>query len=469
MKAKLSIIALGLILSLISACSSPVTTSGSLFGNSAQSTTSSGTGTSTLPAPVNLSAVASTTSNSIQLGWTDTSSGVTTFSIQRQSRDGGDPMVTVANVAAGVTSYNDTGLSPSWVYNYQVLAAAPGVFSAHSNIVTAQVLGSGPVATPAPTPIPNATPVPTPTQTPVNGHAALRGRVKVANGTVVAEDGTKLRMVDTYVHDFAVPYFSDINWWKNIHDIGHFNAVRVMGFLGVWSSAANAQHMDVPTLLNRLDTMVNLAAQTGMYVVIDNHSECCVSMNATNDSAFWTAVAPRYANDTNVIYELKNEPNFWDSAGLVSFENQQYNLIRSYARDTHIIAWTIEAPLSIASTIMSTFSKGIMNYSNASVGLHPYDTNGNVTGLLALYKQIQAVYPIIMTEYDPGGTIPDKTFPTTMENMGISWSFLTFGFYDLDNNKAYGDSAFLTPRRLDNYCDLKVLSLCSWLGKSSPL
>jgi hypothetical protein len=32
-----------------------------------------------------------------------------------------------------------------------------------------------------------------------------------------------------------------------------------------------------------------------------------------------------------------------------------------------------------------------------------------------------------------------------MENMGISWSFLTFGFYDLDNNKAYGDSAFLTP------------------------
>ena len=39
----------------------------------------------------------------------------------------------------------------------------------------------------------------------------------------------------------------------------------------------------------------------------------------TNDSAFWTAVAPRYANNTNVIYELKNEPDFLGFSGSSEF------------------------------------------------------------------------------------------------------------------------------------------------------
>src|ERR1700691_3597865 len=96
-----------------------------------------------------------------------------------------------------------------------------------------------------------------------------RGRVRVGNGTVVADDGSLLRMVHSYVHDFFSPYYADVNWWIAMRDAGHFNAVRVMAFLGSWPKST--QVMDLKTLLPRLDGMVDLAAGEGLYVLIDNH------------------------------------------------------------------------------------------------------------------------------------------------------------------------------------------------------
>src|SRR3984885_13809607 len=86
-----------------------------------------------------------------------------------------------------------------------------------------------------------------------------RGRVKVGNGTVLADDGSLLRMVHSYVHDHFSPYYTDVNWWRGMRDVGHFNTVRVMAFLGSWPKST--QVMDLKTLLPRLDGMVDLAGQ----------------------------------------------------------------------------------------------------------------------------------------------------------------------------------------------------------------
>src|ERR1700743_149006 len=50
-----------------------------------------------------------------------------------------------------------------------------------------------------------------------------RGRVRVGNGTVLADDGSLLRMVHSYVHDHFSPYYTDVNWWRAMGDVGRFN------------------------------------------------------------------------------------------------------------------------------------------------------------------------------------------------------------------------------------------------------
>lgn len=74
-----------------------------------------------------------------------------------------------------------------------------------------------------------------------------RGRVRVGKGTVLADDGSLLRMVHGYVHDHFLPYYTDVQWWRAMRDVGHFNTVRVMAFLGSWPKST--QVMDLKTLL----------------------------------------------------------------------------------------------------------------------------------------------------------------------------------------------------------------------------
>src|SRR5215471_16239859 len=77
--------------------------------------------TSTLPlAPSALSATAASTTE-IDLRWQDNSSNESGFKIQRGTSASG-PWTQIATVGAGVTSYNNTGLSAGTTYYYEVCA-----------------------------------------------------------------------------------------------------------------------------------------------------------------------------------------------------------------------------------------------------------------------------------------------------------------------------------------------------------
>jgi hypothetical protein len=283
-----------------------------------------------------------------------------------------------------------------------------------------------------------------------------RGRVKVGNGTVLADDGSLLRMIHSYVHDHFSPYYTDVHWWRAMRDVGRFNTVRVMAFLGGWPRST--QVMDLDTLLPRLDGMVDLAASEGLYLLIDNHSECCGNQNVANNTAFWKAVAPRYKDRTHVFYELKNEP--WQYSGLAEYERTMYGVVRPLSPETHIILWTIENLIHISDPIALIRSFPEADYNNASVGFHPYATFRrrhrlfNALGLsslggeprtrqlLKLIETLKSLYPTVMTELAPNvAGAPDSGFLMTMEKMGISWGYLGGqGFTDASDGKTYGPS-----------------------------
>jgi hypothetical protein len=281
-----------------------------------------------------------------------------------------------------------------------------------------------------------------------------RGRVRVGNGTVLADDGSLLRMVHSYVHDHFLPYYTDVNWWRAMRDVGHFNTVRVMAFLGSWPKST--QVMDLKTLLPRLDGMVDLAGSEGLYLLIDNHSECCGNQDVPNDTVFWKAVAPRYKDHTHVFYELKNEP--WQYNGLTEYERTMYGVMRPLAPETHIILWTIENLIHLADPLALIRSFREVDYSKASVGFHPYATyrtrnkvcdalglsslgcDPRTQQLLKLIDTLKSVYPTVMTELAPNEAgAPDNGFLMTMEKMGVSWAYLDGqGFADANDGKTYG-------------------------------
>jgi endoglucanase len=268
-------------------------------------------------------------------------------------------------------------------------------------------------------------------------YTAPRGRARIVNNSLVADNGQSLRMATSHVLSFAVPFFSDVNWWKSLRDIGHFNGVRMLAFLGTWPN--NTETLNVNMLLFRLDSAIKAATEAGMYVIIDNHSECCGNQNIINDTIFWKAVAPRYANDTNVIYELKNEPWVADAVGLESYEYAMYNVIRPLAPNTHIIMWS-PGDINHLPTSIPRYFASTNNYANVSIGFHMYGAYGDLTMLKNNVAILKQNCPVIMTEIEETAEgSPDQSILKWLDDMGISWIWLDkTGFINAMTGKHYG-------------------------------
>jgi Domain of unknown function (DUF1929)/Fibronectin type III domain/Galactose oxidase, central domain len=115
--------------------------------------------------PTDLTATA-VSSSQINLSWTDNSNNETRFKVERSKN--GTSFSQIATTNANVTTYSNTGLSPSTTYHYRVRAVHAGGHSPYSNVANATTLPNPtptPTATPTPTPTPTETPTPTPTPT----------------------------------------------------------------------------------------------------------------------------------------------------------------------------------------------------------------------------------------------------------------------------------------------------------------
>jgi len=99
--------------------------------------------TAPLPAPSGLNATAQSTST-ISLSWNDNSSSEEGFNIERSSN--GSTWSSLANVGAGVSNYNNGGLSPGSTWYYRVRAYEGAEVSAWSNTANATTLDVAPAS-----------------------------------------------------------------------------------------------------------------------------------------------------------------------------------------------------------------------------------------------------------------------------------------------------------------------------------
>lgn len=251
-----------------------------------------------------------------------------------------------------------------------------------------------------------------------------RGRVHVANGTVVTDEGTLLRGASMMIMK-QPGYANDPSYWRAVHDLG-LNAVRV--------DVKTVQiGKTVEEQLPYLDRAIDLASQNGMYIMFKTSVKPGgYDLDALMD--FWRVAAPRYRNRTNVLYELTNEPvsgsPVWGAANqwtdkVIGDLTQVYDLMRAAAPQTHIVLFTTPNLYPDCASWKKVVAKmqGV-DWTKASVGFHHY--GGTVKFGEANIECLRQSYPLVMTEtnywLDDGPSRANT--PTTLrlyERLGISW------------------------------------------------
>ena len=214
---------------------------------------------------------------------------------------------------------------------------------------------------------------------------ATRGRVKVANNTIVTDTGSLIRgaRVSLDIWD-ETPSQADIDAIKNTRGL---NAVHIYAEYPGSNKAAGYN-------VAKVDKVVDMADQNDLYVVLTIGSGGGNgSFNGAFVTAFWAFYAPHYKDRAHVVFEVCNEPQAWSApynTNTLTMEKNAYTQIRGLAPDTHIMMMSYSQPNNWTQAATECAGLGV-DWSNASVAFHTYGIDGKEDSTLtSFYKALQA-------------------------------------------------------------------------------
>lgn len=157
-------------------------------------------------------------------------------------------------------------------------------------------------------------------------------------------------------------------------------------------------------LSNWLDKMVNITEQYGMYKIIDCH--IYDEQNLDYLKKFWDLIASRYANRTDMLFEIINEPT--GSSWTILRQNTEavIDAIRRYSPDRLIVINGLEYGYDIHYALSDP-----INRMNVIYGTHPYPNKLGYCGGLDATEEMKRVewdrafgrvaekYPVLVTEF----------------------------------------------------------------------
>lgn len=215
---------------------------------------------------------------------------------------------------------------------------------------------------------------------------------------------------------------------------------------------------------SRIDRVVADTRELGLYLVMTiGNGANNGNYNLAYARDFWNFYAPRYANETHVIYEVHNEPVAWSPPyasaqnGALNMEVEVYNLIRGHAPDSPVLLFSYsvlwgagagdDALTDIRAFNQSVFGDQNATWNNLAVGFHGYAGAQNTVD--AIETIMAAGYPTVMTEFHGGmwgssvGGL-DVELTHQLELLGVSW--LSFVYVppwgvsdDVSRPEVYGD------------------------------
>jgi len=227
--------------------------------------------------------------------------------------------------------------------------------------------------------------------------AQQRGRVQIENGTLVSDCGTLIRGGGHHSLDMYNEPSSQIDVFMVKHN--GFNAIHVYTEC-YWTEYAgfNAEKMD---------DIVQWTRDAGLYCFMTiGGCDRNVDFDLDFVLAFWDFYAPRYADETHVIYEIQNEPGY----PFTEMNAQAYELIRSHAPDTHILFASYHEcryPPSFFIDMEYLNQYADVDWSNASIAWHAYHSG---------YKSTDRARDLIQVLRDSGYASCCTEFETYTED-----------------------------------------------------
>ena len=243
------------------------------------------------------------------------------------------------------------------------------------------------------------------------------GQLKVVDGKLCDENGEKvmLRGASSYGLITSEGFLNEKLFEELSRDVG-MNVFRLamytygVGTIGYCTSGDKERHMQ------DIDLGVELAKQEDMYAIIDWHILTDGNPNIYVEDAkeFFAAVAEKYADYNNVLYEICNEPNGDDVdwAEIKKYAEQVIPVIREKDPDSVIIVGTPEWSRWVNQALADPLS-----YDNLLYAYHFYSASHKDDLRQMVEETSQAGLPIFVTEF--GITNANGGVPRDIESADI--------------------------------------------------
>jgi endoglucanase len=311
------------------------------------------------------------------------------------------------NAALGTGQSTNLGFNGTWTAGNPV----PTSFTLNGVACTGSVSSpTGATTTPPPT---TTTPTPTTTTpTPTTTTPTPTTTTPVPGGSPVARNG-QLHVCGTHLCNQRNEQIQlrgmsthGIQWFPQCYNNTSFAAlandwkadlVRISMYVQEQGYETN------PSLFTqRVNSYVDLAAQHGMYALIDFHTLTPGDPNYNLDRAktFFAAVAQQNASRNNVIYEIANEPNGVSWSGIKQYADAVIPVIRAADPDAVVIVGTrgwSSLGVSDGSNESEIVSNPV-NASNVMYAFHYYAASHTDSYRQVVSRAAQSL-PIFVTEY----------------------------------------------------------------------
>lgn len=228
---------------------------------------------------------------------------------------------------------------------------------------------------------------------------ADHGRLSVKGTALVDSQGKTFQLKGVSTHGLSwYPEYVSKEAFQELRDKWGVNTVRLAMYTAEYHGYCVAGSQNQEILKSRIDAGVKAATDLGIYVIIDWHilSDGNPNTYKQESIAFFQEMAKKYKDNTNVLYEICNEPNGGTSWSQVkSYAQSVIEAIRNIDNQAVILVgtptWSQDVDIAAKSPL-----KG---YQNIMYTLHFYaNTHGDAYRSKA-ETAIKAGLPLLVSEF----------------------------------------------------------------------
>lgn len=250
-----------------------------------------------------------------------------------------------------------------------------------------------------------------------NGNiVVLRGVSLIDLGFLEGWQGGAINMINRLTNKND-PQGNSPGWYTKIIRIPICPADSVSGWPYRWTPGSDSFYNDL------LRPVVDYCAQKDAYAIIDWHYIANTYDHGTPTHQFWQYMAPKFANDSHVMFELFNEPindvgnNSQDWASVKSDMQQWVNLVRFYAPNNLILVGGPQWCQILAPQASNPIDGDNIVYVSHIYPAHWLSIYGSQAWFKNQIMTCAAVHPVMMTEW--GFTTTSETLLNgTISNYG---------------------------------------------------